>query len=355
MVKLPTPEQQLAFLELIQRLFEEGEFVATYKFALLVAITDLAVEFGSDSGDALELPYPLIADRFLELYWQQALPYTRDARTGFLSQNRGRQAEVVGLIQDIQRRHQTLPRARASIEWAPAVRRTVALLKRMPLWRLQTLRRQEVAFLYVMAPDVGIRLLPGVMFSLRRFQGLIQQFAIGAWVAHIRANPRNGDLIGEASDLERFLFGTSRSNLAKASEVLRQIQGGACFYCERPILEGGEVDHFIPWSRYPRDLAHNFVLAHSRCNGDKRDLLAAIPHLERWRMRNEIYDAKLEAGLGPFFLADRRAMTRVAQWSYHHAFQTKSQSWLSVKQVVPLTDEYQRILAANAVSTECRH
>ncbi len=42
------------------------------------------------------------------------------------------------------------------------------------------------------------------------------------------------------------------------------------------------VDHFIPWSRYPVDLAHNFVLAHQTCNNNKSDRLAGTEHLERW-------------------------------------------------------------------------
>ncbi len=29
------------------------------------------------------------------------------------------------------------------------------------------------------------------------------------------------------------------------------------------------IDHFIPWSRYPIDLGHNFVLAHAGCNSAK--------------------------------------------------------------------------------------
>ena len=39
------------------------------------------------------------------------------------------------------------------------------------------------------------------------------------------------------------------------------------------------VDHFIPWSRYPRDLAQNFVLAHGACNLDKGDMLSAPAQL----------------------------------------------------------------------------
>ena len=52
------------------------------------------------------------------------------------------------------------------------------------------------------------------------------------------------------------------------------------------MKSAGAVDHFIPWRRYPLDLGHNFVLAHSSCNSSKGDPLAAVPHLRRWHERN---------------------------------------------------------------------
>ena len=45
-MNLPIPSEatQLGFLADVQRVLEEGRFTATYKFALLIALTDLAVE-----------------------------------------------------------------------------------------------------------------------------------------------------------------------------------------------------------------------------------------------------------------------------------------------------------------------
>ena len=57
----PSPEAQLVFLSKLQRLFAEGDFTATYKFALLISLADLAVELGDDSGEALELGHRGIA------------------------------------------------------------------------------------------------------------------------------------------------------------------------------------------------------------------------------------------------------------------------------------------------------
>lgn len=41
----------------------DGQFTASYKFALLQALADLAVERGDDSGDAMIVPVAAIAEK----------------------------------------------------------------------------------------------------------------------------------------------------------------------------------------------------------------------------------------------------------------------------------------------------
>jgi hypothetical protein len=65
------------------------------------------------------------------------------------------------------------------------------------------------------------------------------------------------------------------------------------FKTQRLLSEGSfvatyAVDHFIPWSRYRLDLGHNYALAHTRCNVDKSDRLAAFDRLKRWHGRNRV-------------------------------------------------------------------
>ena len=71
----PTAEEQIAFLRSLQRLMEEGSFVASYKFALLHAIADLCLVKGDESGAELELSTADIAEQFVRLYWPQVAPY----------------------------------------------------------------------------------------------------------------------------------------------------------------------------------------------------------------------------------------------------------------------------------------
>jgi len=115
----------------------------------------------------------------------------------------------------------------------------------------------------------------------------------GAWLRFIRGVNENRLLLGEAADLSDFMFGSSRAALDVYKPVLLEYQDGRCFYCLQSLKDKTDVDHFIPWSRYPIDLGHNFVLAHNTCNTQKSERLAAVPHLERWCDRNEKYGNEL--------------------------------------------------------------
>ena len=64
-----------------------------------------------------------------------------------------------------------------------------------------------------------------------------------------------------------------------ARRALQEMQENRCFYRGGAMKQDPHVDHFIPWSRYPRDLAQNFVLAHGACNLDKGDMLTAPAQL----------------------------------------------------------------------------
>lgn len=94
------------------------------------------------------------------------------------------------------------------------------------------------------------------------------------------------------------------------------------------LAEEPEVDHFIPWSRYPIDLGHNFVLAHSACNLAKADRLPAVEHLANWARRN--HHASLTSEFRSHGLPyDLPATFRIASWAYKQAERAGSQLWFS--------------------------
>ncbi len=61
--------EQVRFLTDLQRLLDEGVLMAMYKHALLLALADLSVEQGDDSGRPLELALDDIAEKFIRYYW----------------------------------------------------------------------------------------------------------------------------------------------------------------------------------------------------------------------------------------------------------------------------------------------
>ena len=350
----PSPADQIRFIANIERILSEGSFVATYKYALLVALVELAIERGDDSNRELALPIQDIADKFAELYWRQATPYEANVASGtglVLHQNKGKQASaitrLVRLRDDLKGKRSTLAAARRTRDWTRLVTKMRALLENMPLWRLQRVGHEEIQFLYQPGPGKKhITLLPGVACHLRERAPLIRRLAETEWLRFVLSLKQNQPVLGRAVGLSEFLFGSSRAALAvKVSNPLRELQNGQCFYCRGLLPAAVCVDHFIPWSRYPRDLAHNFVLAHSNCNSLKRDLLGGERYLERWAEFVKDHESDLaqmgsEAGL----LVDRATSVAVAEWSYGHAERVHAEVWLGGKEYGHLSAGWRELL-----------
>src|SRR5436190_387211 len=92
----PPADAQVLFLRRVQRLLAEGLYTASYKYALLHALADLAVTRGDDSGAPLALSTAEIAEAMIDLYWRQALPYPAPSvGPQVLRQNTNGQAEII--------------------------------------------------------------------------------------------------------------------------------------------------------------------------------------------------------------------------------------------------------------------
>lgn len=315
----------LALAERVLGILEEGGFSATYKFALFTAILDLCVEKKFVKGVVPEsLSTRHLAERVIELYWDHVLPFRGEVR---LRQGGGsnEQAEILSLIEKARAhwsRHgiETVHRARAQKDrFQSLVRKVEWKLIEMPIPRLQVLGRQEDRFLYEYnwtknirhcvvtayqkrhgrmsrvsqadaAPGFDNRLVlfPGVADQLVRLNGILRPLFYRQWAAKVaRMNHLN------ESELEEFLFGRERTSLEPVRSALRELQDGRCFYCDRPMAGPGDVDHFIPWTRYPDNGLDNLVVADPQCNNRKRDFLAAADHVERWSERVKTHDAGL--------------------------------------------------------------
>lgn len=185
----PSAAAQVRFLQQLQRILSDGGFVATYKFALLHALADLAVIKGSDTDEALPLKTREIAEQLIELYWRQAAPFP-SSTPAVLSQNAGRQAAILTRITEARDQYGgVLGRLKQNREaWEQLVRQVDRTLCEMPLWKLQTVGREKLDFLYhnVGSGD-GIVLRPGVAYCFRAFYDLILDLVRGAWLRFVRS------------------------------------------------------------------------------------------------------------------------------------------------------------------------
>jgi len=326
-------DEAIRFLRQFQELLAEGGFVATYKFALLQALADLSVEQGSAPDGSLSLHVEQIAEKFIEYYWNQARPFHKQV----LRHATGVQAKVVSLVEMFREKTDgRLGRLQSSQkEWASLKHQVANIIIKMPLWKLQTVGNRQNEFMYRQQDfdNRTIRLLPGVPEAFRTFHSLLTSMIRGGWITQIHRIKGNREILGPGAELEAFLFGTDRSSLTQYRELLRHHQSGECFYCGKNVGDEGELDHFIPWSRYPLDLGHNFVFAHKGCNNAKRDYLAAYPHIEHWRLQN-LDEGHLLARefdqVGLIHDLDRSLL--IARWAYQQGQASQARLWLEKKE-----------------------
>jgi 5-methylcytosine-specific restriction endonuclease McrA len=308
-VRAPDDRGAIGFAEKVLLLLEEGQFVATYKYAVLLALLDLALEHTGRTGEPPEvLTTRQLADKILEIYWPHTSPFPAGRRAEVLVQNRRGQAEIVSAIVRFRARHAPDPstplweaRRAAPARFERLVHRIEWKLIEMPLPRLQTLGGVPQEFVYRLgwgdpAPmaevtryqrgersafDNRVVLLPGVSRHLLQLNGLLRPLIHRRWAGMVARLNRH-----EEARLEEFLFGGTRIPTARIRRALWLAQDRVCFYCHaRAEMDASEVDHFLPWARHPDDGLDNLVVVDARCNAAKRAFLAAAPHVARWAPR----------------------------------------------------------------------
>jgi 5-methylcytosine-specific restriction endonuclease McrA len=306
---------------------------------------------GDDTGAPLDLATKEIASKFVELYWQQCRPYhVGDTAAGpILQQNTGRQASIIAQIVESQQEcGASLFRLRkvALDRWSDLVTAVDRVVREMPLWKLQTVGEERLDFLYENL-DRGnrITLKSGVAYCLRVFYELLRDLIQGAWVRFVQK--LNAPRLNNLPDLGSFLFGQERASLDVYRPILMDVQHGACMYCQKKLPKEAQVDHFIPWSRYPADLGHNFVLAHNKCNNAKSDYLAAETHLDNWAKRNRVHQEELRARLHDAALpCDPTAAIQVVKWAYQQTATANGQVWVKEKVLQHLSPSWLQSLPA---------
>ena len=300
----------IGFAEKVLELLDEGRYTATYRYAVLLALIDVCLEQTQRSGAAPEMvTTKQLADKIVELYWPHAVPFVGVAPATVLRQNTTGQAEIISASRDsarVTRPIRSVPRWESRMRSPDAYEGLVRLVEwkliEMPLPRLQIMGQSRRSFIFEIYWDQQVEqsevtryqsgqassfdnrvlLRPGVGDYFLQLNGLLRPLIQRRWAAMVAQLNRL-----EESQLEMFLFGADRTRTARVRAGLWDIQRRRCFYCDAMIPEPmrGQVDHFVPWSRYPDDTLDNFVVADKNCNGFKSSSLAAADHLTRWTRR----------------------------------------------------------------------
>lgn len=321
---IPTPQEQLKFLKQIQQILQSCTFTSTYKFALLMSLVRLAIEQGEDTGSNLTLDYLDIAEKFIDLYWKQSLPFQFNEYDPFvLQQSTGQQAAIINHIRLAQSQLKTLAAARRdSVFWLKLKKSVATTVKQMPVAYLQNINGQTFEFLYCLEDSKqNLLLRPKVMYCLRQFSEIIEELCQKRWIDYIRGNRKNLLVLDGLPDLNEFMFAPSRNQLGQVANVLIDLQQCQCFYCGKSLKNKKyAVDHFILWSLYPADTGHNFVLADEVCNSQKSNYLASEDFLEQWMIWNQLHNQTIQNEISQLgFLTDIDRSHRVAGWAYEQA------------------------------------
>jgi len=296
--------------ERLLQVIDEGQRTATYKLALVLALMDACAEGVGVEGYAPEsVTTRQVAEHVVRIYYPQVREYFGSAGTGVaLRQISNKnsvslaaiyrfrlEADGVALGVAMRAVPEAYERCLDEVEWNFA---------RYPLLLLQVLGGSLVPFLYETSWSSGISrrqldsapgiisFQPGAADELLRIAPLVRPLVEVHWIRQV-AKWNQVDV--ESERLRGHLFGAERAVFPDwLRTALREAQVDRCFYCDARLGSlSGEIDHVLPWSRWPNDAMENLVLTDRRCNNDKRDRLVAIKHIHRWVERLEGQGADL--------------------------------------------------------------
>ncbi len=293
------------FAERLLQVIDEGRRTATYKLALLTALMDgCAAESGPDGRAPETLHTRTVAQHALRLYLPQVRSYLGPGGQDVveLRQITTERSAVLGAVLRLhllaeQQRASGLPAIarRLPEEYARCLDTVELTFARYPLRLLQVIGGENRPFLYDLdwtesvslaalhRPTGGlIHLRTGAGEHLLRLAPLLRPLIELHWT---RMVARMNQINLEDDRLRHHLFGAERSTFPRALRAgLADLQNNRCFYCDTTLSTRAEIDHVIPWSRWPNDAVENLVLADA-CNNSKRDYLPALGHVTTWTHR----------------------------------------------------------------------
>ena len=244
---------------------------SSYKPALLKALVRL---IRRGAGTSIDLH--AIGHEFVGLYWTQTVAFRlRQAPT------LARESEVVRRIRDTAERTKVRDvAALASDDRRELDRRMAAVLRINVLQAFHIGKPESMSELFTWHPDHERVEIPE---DAHRFMfenaTTLEALANLWWARYLERVNALAPLIIEKVERN----GAKRRSIARYLDVLRDVDGNRCFYCEIDLAFARKthIDHVIPWSFVLADATWNLVLACDSCNIAKSDTLPERTFIEK--------------------------------------------------------------------------
>jgi 5-methylcytosine-specific restriction endonuclease McrA len=324
------------FAERLLAVIDDGRRTATYKLALLVALTTTCIEAGrAPSGNQFSVSTRKIARLVAEQYWRQLRPFPSSQGPVDLRQITNKSAAILTKLASLR---EQAPFARSwheACETHPAMAERVLdhvelTVARYPILRLQVVDGVPQPFIYDVdwtesvslqhlhhLGDGAVVFRSGAADQLVRLSPLVRPLVETHWVRMVADLNK---LAPVEDELRRHLFGSERVTFPPILRSgLGEMQEDVCFYCGLRLDGRFAIDHFIPWARWPNDAVENLVAAHTSCNGHKSDRIPGPTPLVRWseRLRSQNKEMRQLAVAAKWDSAASRTMA-VATSLYGH-------------------------------------
>ena len=356
------------FLSDIQSLIAGNVFNSSYKLALIICLADFAAEQNlANPKSEYRLSYVKLAERFLEIYWNQTKNFEidRDDLSEPISlkisqEKQGKNLSILTMIESFIEKHpqnKSFISAKHTPDFQSLVKKCKAVVKKQPLNYLTgfefLFKKDDTAELITIPYD-------GISY-LQTFHYLVVQLAQYKWEQILRGYPKNSTLLKESKSgfLREFLFENQRKeNLKTVRDALIEIEYQInrslslpkdqliihCFYCGKnfdPLKGKWDADHFLPWSKFSPLRLANFVPACEQCNRSKSDRLAFHEHLEKWLARLTRYGEIIEDAGNEFEIpVDISLILYKAKDLYFGAINRHEEFWIQKTPRGPLLRQY---------------
>ena len=277
-------------LRLILSILESAATLGTHKYALSLALLDAVLVLPYDNQSQIRVGVPEVADRVIDLYWEQNKPYITTSGDELVLAQLNTSAKgphvylaaVTSLqerfpgqsISTIRRHHvdaylEARKRVCIALVSNPIPRFHVGFTSVQPLWEMEGT-----------GADAQLVLGPPTVVAFALFASTIREVAERRFLDKVVALNRIDD---DRAGIENHLFGAERAMpTGEMRSALASLQGDRCLYTGK-VLTRPSVDHFLPWSSIHLSEIQNFVVTNMSVNSAKGPQIADSLLHGRWR------------------------------------------------------------------------